>query len=257
MTGRGTPGARVLVPEVPASRLHTPARPPDLVSSSLDSDQILGQIATAAAQLIDTRLVAVWVTDEATRTLELRAFSDETLGAGYPHRRLAYGQGGAGWVAGQRRPMHIDDLSLDARIHNRDWFIAHGLRSVYSLPIIHGDSLLGVVALFAGQPFRLPREDHDLIETFVAQAAGAIRNARIFAESERRRRAAEALVQLSRLCSETIDLDAVARRVVESVRTLLGVEESALYRVIPESGDLEAVALSGAGERAPGTGIAF
>ncbi len=220
MTGRGTPGARVLVPEVPASRLHTLARLTDLVSSSLDSDQILGQIATAAAQLIDTRLVAVWVTDEATRTLELRAFSDETLGAGYPHRRLAYGQGGAGWVAGQRRPMHIDDLSLDARIHNRDWFIAHGLRSVYSLPIIHGDSLLGVVALFAGQPFRLPREDHDLIETFVAQAAGAIRNARIFAESERRRRAAEALVQLSRLCSETIDLDAVARRVVESVRTI-------------------------------------
>src|SRR5437773_3857381 len=79
----------------------------------------------------------------------------------------------------------------------------------------------------------------------------------MFAESERRRRAAEALLELSRLCRETIDLDAVARRVVESVRTLLGVEESALYRVIPESGDLEAVALSGEGEVALGTGIIF
>jgi GAF domain-containing protein/ActR/RegA family two-component response regulator len=257
MTGRGTPGARVMVPEVPASRLHTLARLTGLVSSSLDSDQILGQIATAAAQLTDTRLVAVWVADEATRALELRAFSDEVLGAGYPHRRLAYGQGGAGWVADQRRPLQIDDVSCDPRVRNREWFIAHGLRSVYSLPIIHGESLLGVVALFAAQPFRLPREDHDLIETFVAQAAGAIRNARLFAESERRRRAAEALAQLGRLSIETIDLGAVARRVVESVRTLLGVEESALYRVRPESGDLEAVALSGEAEVALGTGIIF
>src|SRR5437773_832112 len=79
----------------------------------------------------------------------------------------------------------------------------------------------------------------------------------MFAESERRRRAAEALLELSRLCRETIDLDAVARRVVESVRTLLGVEESALYRVLPETGDLEAVALSGEGEMALGTGIVF
>ena len=257
MIRRGTPDARVQIPEVPASRLQTLARFTGLVSMSLDGDEILARIATAAAQLIDTRLVALWVADETACTLELRAFSDEKLGAGYPHRRLAYGDGGAGWVAVNRRPLHIDDLSRDTRVHNRDWFATHGLRSAYAVPIIHGDSLLGVLALFAGQPFALTCEDDDLIETFAAQAAGAIRNASLLAESERRRHAAEALVQLSRLCSETIDLDTVARRVVESVRTLLGVEESALYRVVPESGDLEAVALSGEGEQALGIGTVF
>src|SRR5439155_397044 len=78
----------------------------------------------------------------------------------------------------------------------------------------------------------------------------AIRNSRLLAESERRRRTAEALAELSRLSSETLDLGTVARRVVESVRTLLGARESALYRLVPETGDLAAPALMGEREQA-------
>ena len=48
---------------------------------------------------------------EATQTLELRAFSNETMGAGQTFRRARFGQGSAGWVAANRLPMRADDAT--------------------------------------------------------------------------------------------------------------------------------------------------
>ncbi len=109
----------------------------------------------------------------------------------------------------------------------------------------------------AEQPFDLEREEYEILEALIAEAGAAIRNSRLLAESERRRRTAEALAELSRLSSETLDLGTVARRVVESVRTLLGARESAIYRLVPETGDLAALALMGEREQALGPGAVF
>ncbi|MBI4256084.1 MAG: hypothetical protein HY616_13525, partial [Candidatus Rokubacteria bacterium] len=57
-------------------RLRVLTRLAELVSSSLDTDEILGQIAAAAAELGDAKIASLWVADEAAQTLELRAFSD-------------------------------------------------------------------------------------------------------------------------------------------------------------------------------------
>ncbi|MBI2015582.1 MAG: hypothetical protein HYS77_08620, partial [Candidatus Rokubacteria bacterium] len=69
-------------------RLRVLTRLAELVSSSLDTDEILGQIAAAAAELVDAKIASLWVADEAAQTLELRAFSDEAIGASHPSRRL-------------------------------------------------------------------------------------------------------------------------------------------------------------------------
>ena len=62
--------------ETQVARLRTLARLNQLVSSSLDMDRILGEIATAAVELTDAQIVSLWVADESAQTLELRAFSD-------------------------------------------------------------------------------------------------------------------------------------------------------------------------------------
>ena len=54
--------------------LHTLARLNQVVSSSLDMDQVLHEIAHAAAALMDAPFVHCFMADEATRTLESRAF---------------------------------------------------------------------------------------------------------------------------------------------------------------------------------------
>src|SRR5262249_17088607 len=119
------------------------------------------------------------------------------------------------------------------------------------------DSVVGVLVLLGGEPFDFESEEYEILEALIAEAGAAIRNSRLLAESERRRRTAEALADLSRLSSETLDLATVARRVVESVRTLLGAREAALYRRVPETGGLAALALMGEREEALGPGAVF
>ena len=107
------------------------------------------------------------------------------------------------------------------------------------------------------QPFDLANEEYEILEALIAEAGAAIRNSRLLAEQQRRRRTAEALAELSRLSSETLDLGTVARRVVESVRNLLAAQEAALYRLVPETGAMVALALMGEREQALGPGAVF
>ena len=226
-------------------RLRTLARLSRVLSSSLDGDGILREIALAAVELTEAKIVSLWVADEESRTLALHAFSDDTIGADLPTRTLRYAEGGVGWVAVHRRPLEIEELSSDRRVVEHDWFRAHDLRAAYAMPIVHEDTLLGVLAMFGERPFRFTGEDRDLLDAFVAQAAVAIKNARLFAASEARRREAEALAEVGRLFVQSLDPEDVAQRIAESLRALLGASAAVVCRLDPESRALAVRARSG------------
>src|SRR5207249_138037 len=177
-TGPGVESSEAL-----AGKLRTLIQLIELISSSLDTDEILRQIATVAVRLTDARCVSLWVTDEATRTVELRACSDAAIGSGHPSPRLAYGQGVAGWVTLHDEPIKADDLSRTSMVA-REWYAAQGLRSLYALPIAYQDSVVGVLVLMAEQPFDLESEEYEILEALIAEAGAAIRNSRLLAESE-------------------------------------------------------------------------
>jgi two-component system, cell cycle sensor histidine kinase and response regulator CckA len=165
------------------ARLRGLARLSSVISSSLDPDRVLGEIARAAAQLMEAPAVGLWVADQMRRTLEPRAFSDERLAATYPRRQVGFGEGLPGWVAAHRQPLAVPDVFVDGRILAVDWFRQHDLHSAYLVPIVHQDVLLGVLALNGRAPIALDPEDQELLESFVGQAALAIRNARLYEEA--------------------------------------------------------------------------
>ncbi len=165
------------------ARLQGLARLSGVIASSLDLDQVLSEIARAAAQLMEAPAVGLWVADEAARTLEPRAFSDERFAATYPRRRIKFEEGLPGWAAAHRETLVVPDVFADGRMLAVDWFREHDLRSAYIVPIVHRDALLGVLALNGRAPFDLDAEDRELLESFVAQAARAIRNARLYEEA--------------------------------------------------------------------------
>jgi PAS domain S-box-containing protein len=248
--------------EIHLARLQTLTRLNQFIASSLDMNEVLREIARTAATLLEGASAAFALVDEATQTVEIRAWSDESIGRDFPKRTLCFGEGVVGWIAVHRQPVNLPDMSVDDRVFPHDWLSAHGFTSLLGVPVIHDGALLAVLCLNGRRPFVLSAEDQDVLDAFVGQAAVAIRNARLFDETAARQRGAEALVELGRALSETLDPGVVGQRTAESVLALLGGQIAGLYRLEEATGALVSTAVAGVGPAfgrnvvfAPGTGV--
>ena len=83
-----------------------------------------------------------------------------------------------------------------------------------------------------------------LLQAFADQAALALENARLYAETMRRRHEAEELARLAQTLTESLDVSDVVGRTVESVLPLFGARSSVL-RLLQPDGSLVALALGG------------
>jgi PAS domain S-box-containing protein len=221
--------------EARLSRLRILTHLNQVVSSSLDMDKVLSEIARAAAQLMEVPFVAFWIPHESAQTLELRAVSDECLGASFALRQIPFGQGVVGWVAAHRHPLHIPDIFDEARITAQDWWRNHALSSMFAIPILFEDMLVGVLTLCGQQPFHFGADDRHLLDSFVAQAAVAIRNAQLYQEAEKRQQRLETLVAVAQRLTRGLDLPTVLNAIAEA--TALVFEGEAGFRVL-EGGEL-------------------
>jgi GAF domain-containing protein len=171
-----------------------------LISSSLDRDEVLRAITEAATRLMRVPVALLCVADEDRRSLDVIAFSDPEAGADFPLRTIAFDQGILGWIATHRQPVNVPDIFQDDRFVAFKWWRARGLRSFYGVPVVLDGALLAVLALDGAQPFRFLPEERDLLDSFVAQAAVAIRNASMYrAEGEARAAAEAALTHVKQL----------------------------------------------------------
>jgi GAF domain-containing protein len=215
-----------------------------LITSSLDLDRILDEITRAAARLMKADLVVVYTADEARQALEARAISDPTLWVEYPQRLMRFDEGAVGEAIRSRRTIHVADLDADPRTRAGGWFRDHGLRSGIAVPILHGDTAIGVLAIasrtvFAGRP-----EDDTLLQGFVDQAAIAITHARLYAAGQARIQRLHTVTRLNRLVSSSLDLDHVLHEITAAAAQLAGTAAACFWVVSPDTRTLRLVAFS-------------
>ncbi len=177
-----------------------------LISSTLDPDEVLREIAHAAALLMDARVVSFWRAEEEHGLLRLAACSNEMM-RDFPHQTLPLDFGILGLVARQRETINVPDVFADERFVVLDWWRRHGLKSLLGLPVLLDGKLLAVLSLNRERPFQVDAEAASLLDSFAAQTAVAIRNTSLFADSERRRRTAEALERTGRSLARSLEPD--------------------------------------------------
>jgi signal transduction histidine kinase len=101
--------------------------------------------------------------------------------------------------------------------------VARGVRRVMAEPLRLADGLLGVITLSRrgddARPFG--PDDHGMLGPFARQAALALRNATLYEDAQRRRRAAEGLADLARSVA-SLDTEQVLRTIVARGRDVLG-----------------------------------
>ena len=215
------------------------------LSQQLELKPLLVQITQALAQLTGAGSVVFWEVDVPRGLLVRRAWtSTPSIGPDELPESVGLDSGGAGWVASNRRPLFVEDITPDERIRSRQWAVGHGLLSFAGVPVVSGDDLLGVLTLNLRREDHPGEDDRELLTSFASQAAVAVRNARLFAEATRRRREAEELAQVARMLTESLDVSEVADRVVRSVLPIFGVDAAGLRLMRPD-GKLEAIAWAG------------
>jgi signal transduction histidine kinase/ActR/RegA family two-component response regulator len=127
-----------------------------------------------------------------------------------------------------------------------------GATSLMHVPVLVRAQAVGAITFIriSGGPYEV--RHLALAEELCDRAAVALENARLFRDSERRRREAELLTDVARLLAETMDPRTAAQRIADGVKLLLeDTASAAVYSLESPEDEAYAVAISNQ------TGVAF
>jgi GAF domain-containing protein/CheY-like chemotaxis protein len=235
--------------------------------------QELGRLARALTESLDAKAVAERVVDSVLALFGARssglhvARADGSLEAvawgGAARQGLTAGQvlprghGAAGRAVAIGAPVRSLDVLDDPRISLPEAIRTHveaiGDRSVLAVPLRSKGHIVGALVIADAVGRLYSQAEVALLQAFADEAATAVENARLYAETERRRREAEEVARVARTLTEELDVAALGERVVRGVLPLVHAQAAAL-RLLQPDGSLVEVAAHGrtSGRREPG-----
>jgi PAS domain S-box-containing protein len=220
---------------VQAERIRTLAGVNQRLSGALELDDLLRTISEFAAQITGVRFVAFWLADEPTRTLAFMGGSVSEIAADFPSPTLSYDSVGIGWVARTHQTLVVEDVTVGNLAIHPEWWARWNLRAYVACPVVAGNQLLAVLSLSHPEPIAFTDDMRDVIEMFVAQAAVAVQNARLYQEARRRRDVAESLARVARELTGTLDAERIGDLITEGVVELLRARGATLYQYDAET----------------------
>jgi len=238
--------------DVSLDRLRQVANLARSVASALDVDTVLRQVVEAVLSLRPGVGCVVRLCDLEAGGYRLAAHAGADIHGLAPI--IPFGRGITHAVAQSGGPLFLPDVQGDPRLISGIWREGLGLKVYYGVPITAGGEVMGVLNLALAESAPPTPEERAIVDVLASQAAVAIGNARLFAQSETRRRTAEALAEVWRFLSETFDVGALGQRIADVILGALRVRAAVLYRLLPVSGDLEVIGMSGEAERFLGPG---
>ncbi|BBX67586.1 ATP-binding protein [Mycolicibacterium psychrotolerans] len=174
----------------------------DAVGSSLDLDEVLERIVSNAVRLTNLGFGDITLRtdggsildyDDATGTFTVRDTTGTSRRLLEQLRALSIDRTSLliGPTARTLRPCAIPDLAAAERDEFLEVVFRDGWHSVLAVPMLRGDTLVGVLVIRRRGTGEFPSDVIELLETFANQSALAIVNARLYRELETRSRELE------------------------------------------------------------------
>lgn len=128
--------------------------------------------------------------------------------------RIEVGREGiTGWVAENKKPLVVPDVTQDARYVQKD----SATRSEIAVPMMVGNRLIGVLDAQSDQVDAFGERDLRILAGVAAQTAVAIDNSRLYVETRQRATQLEATSEVGRRITSILGLDELLAEVVELV----------------------------------------
>ncbi|HEX3178909.1 MAG TPA: MASE1 domain-containing protein [Methylomirabilota bacterium] len=163
------------------------------ITSSLDLDTVLQRIARGAQELCGSDTAAMFLRDGDSEAMVPRFRVGPTVRA-YEGLRILPGQGIGGQVLVTGRPVRSNEYLTDPRVPESFHTLAReaGTVTLMVVPITIRDRVAGLLYISNRSARLFTEQDEAVCMRLAAQAAAAIRNARLFAETQAARAEAEA-----------------------------------------------------------------
>ena len=208
------------------------------VSSSLDLQTVMDRIARHAKDLLGADTSAIFLSaDDGPRYRAVASVGREAQPIAAT--TIEAGEGIIGAVILSGRPALINDAARDPRAIHVDGTDSPDVERLMIAPLFAGEAVRGVICVWraAGVPF----DDHDLqfLVDLALQAAVAMENARLFAESQQGAAELDTVNTVSQELAGKLDVDALIGLVGEQITAVFDADISYVALLDRERGMID------------------
>ena len=155
----------------------------EAITSDLYLEDILKLIVAVTAEAMGSNISSLQLLDKNTNELLVKA--TQSISEAYNRKpNLKLGEGIAGRVAKEGKPITVLDVRKDERYLNRDVAIKENLCSLLSVPLIFKGKVIGVLNCYTAEPRKFTKNEIDMLKSIANQAAIVIENFRLIVESK-------------------------------------------------------------------------
>jgi two-component system, sensor histidine kinase PdtaS len=192
------------------------------VNSTLDLEEVLSLVARKVADVLHTDACFVYLYDERTDELVLRATHGTSVEQMTKRPRMRPGEGITGTAAAERAPIMIPaQADLDPRFKQFSNLPEDQYESILAVPIVARERLAGALNVRTIEPREFSPDEIELVVAIAAQVAQTIEHAKLYAQAQRRVSELEALAKISEAVSESLyleeSLEAIVKTTMEAV----------------------------------------
>ena len=187
-------------------------------------EDILQRCADAIVKRVDAALARVWTLNASGQELELCATAGICVPRDGSHERVPVGASAIGRIAQERRPYVATQIAAGSEAGDEGWALGEGIVSFAGYPLMLGQDVVGVLAVFARHP--LEADDLNALASVAhGLALGIARQRDIERLRESEARAVERANALARITAElqrrNTELDAFAYAASHDLRAPL------------------------------------
>ena len=182
------------------------------VGSTLKVYEVLSNLVDTLVRAVSCHAAFIYLYEKERERLVLASSSEQ-----YQHLvgkiELALGEGINGWVAMTLQPVFLKDNAMnDPRFRYYPELEDDKFQSVMSIPIIAKDRhLIGVITLHPVAPHEFTEHDQSFVSNTAALVAGAIENAQLYENTQKKLNVLTTLSVLSQTISSGLYLDEMLR----------------------------------------------
>jgi nitrate/nitrite-specific signal transduction histidine kinase len=201
----------------------------------LDQDTLIQEVLAELSTTFGYYHAQIYLFDERREYLALAGGTGnagrQLLAQGH---KLAQGQGLVGKAAALAMPVLATDVTQIS-----EWLpnpLLPDTQAELAVPLLSGQQVIGVLDVQHNGRDRLQQEDVELLQSIANQLALALRNAALYAETEKRAERESLLRAINQQIASTTDVEMAMKVAVRELGQALGATQTAVRLLTPEEG---------------------